>query len=469
MDSAVEQGWGRAATSWREEARAQARLAGPVVVVQLGLFAMGMVDVIMVGHAPGDVATQMAGVALGSMYTWIVLAFGMGTIMALDPLVSQALGAGERATVTRHLQRAVVMALLLSVGAALLLQFAEPVLRLLGQQESAIPIAAGYARWAVPGAPAFLLFVVGRQSLQALHALRPLIVTVILANVLNAVLDWGFIRGAWGLPLMGAVGTSVATSICRWLMLLSLLWMAWPLLGEHLRPFHWREAREWGPLWRTLRLGFPNGAMMDLEIAAFSTISIWMNWLGDTELAGHYAALNLAALSFMVPVGISAAAAVRVGLAIGRGDAEGARRSAKVSLCAGGGVMCISAALFALMPRTLASLYTTDAPILALAASLLPIAAVFQVFDGLQIVSGGVLRGSGDTRTPMLVYLFGYWAFGLPLAYWLGIVRGHGPQGMWWALVAALAVVAAVLVLRVRARLAGEVRRTDVERRGEPG
>jgi len=192
-----------------------------------------------------------------------------------------------------------------------------------------------------------------------------------------------------------------------------------------------------------------------------------MGRLGATQMAGHQIALNLASLSFMVPVGISAAASIRVGHAVGRGDAAGARLAGKVALCAGAGVMCVSATLFALVPRTLAGLYTDQPEILALAVTLLPIAAVFQVFDGVQIVSGGVLRGSGDTRTPMLVYMFGYWAFGLPLAYWLGIVRGKGPAGMWWALVAALAVVAVVLVLRVRARLAGVLARTDVERRGE--
>ena len=452
MDSAV-----------ADEVRAQVRLAGPVVVVQIGLFAMGLVDVVMVGHAPGEVATQMAGVSLGSLYTWVILAFGMGTLMALDPLVAQALGAGDTPAVTRHVQRGVVLALLLSVVAALLLQFAGPVLTALGQQPTAIPIAAGFARWSVPGAPAFLIFVVLRQSLQALHSLRPLVITVIFANVANAVLDWGFVRGAFGLPALGAVGTSISTSICRWLMLAALLAMAWPLIGRHLRPFDWRGAWQPGPLLRTLWLGLPNGLMMDLEIAAFGTIAIWMNRLGDMQLAGHHVALSLAALSFMVPVGISAAAAVRVGLAIGRGDAAGARRSATVALCAGAGVMLVSAALFALAPRWLAHLYTPEPHVIALAAALLPIAAVFQVFDGVQIVSNGVLRGSGDTRTPMLVYMFGYWAFGLPLAYWLGMVRGWGPAGMWWALVAALAVVAAVLVTRVRARLARTVARTEVE------
>jgi MATE family multidrug resistance protein len=424
---------------------------------------MGLVDNLLVGHVRADVATQMAGVALGSLYTWVVLAFGMGTLMALDPLVAQALGAGDRPAVTRSVQHGVVLALGLSLPAMLLLQFARPVLTALGQQPTAVPVAASYARWAVPGAPAFFLFVVLRQSLQAMHRLRPIVATVLLANLANAVLDWGFVYGRLGLPANGAVGCAMATSLCRWLMVGGLLLMAWPLVGPHLRPFDWHAAARRAPLARMLRLGLPNGLMVDLEIAAFGTLAIWMNRLGDAQLAGHQVALNLAALSFMVPLGISAAAAVRVGHAIGRGDPAGARLAARVALWAGGGVMTVAATLFALWPADLAGLYTHDPQIIALAAVLLPIAAVFQVFDGVQIVGNGVLRGSGDTRTPMLVYLLGYWAFGLPLAYWLGIVRGHGPAGMWWGLVAALGAVAAVFVLRVRMRLARPLARTSVD------
>lgn len=457
-------GEGSAARGWRAEARAQWRLAAPVVLVQVGLFAMGFVDNVMVGHVEEDVATQMAGTALGSLYTWIILAFGMGTLMALDPLVSQALGAGDGDAVTRHVQRGVVLALLMSLPAVLLLQFAEPVLAALGQQPTAIPVAAGYARWAVPGVPAFFLFVVLRQTLQALHRLRPIVVTVLLANLANLVLDWGFVRGELGLPALGGVGCAIATSLCRWLMLGVLLAGAWPLLAPHLRPMRWREAAQAGPLRGLLRLGLPNGAMVDLEIAAFGTLALWMNQLGDLQLAGHQVALNLAALAFMVPLGISAAAAVRVGHAIGRRDAEGARLAGNVAIGTGAAVMLVSAALFALAPRALAGIYTDEPDIIALAAALLPIAAVFQVFDGVQIAANGVLRGTGDTRTPMIVYGLGYWAFGLPLAWWLGMRRGHGPAGMWWSLVAALGVVAVVLVLRARARLSRPVARIDVER-----
>jgi MATE family multidrug resistance protein len=374
--------------------------------------------------------------------------------------------------VTRNVQRGVVLALLMSLPAALLLQFAGPVLTALGQQSTAIPVAAGYARWAVPGVPAFFLFVVLRQTLQALHRLRPIVVTVLLANVANLVLDWGFVRGQLGLPALGGVGCAVATSLCRWLMLGLLLAGAWPLLAPHLRPMRWREAAQGAPLRGLLRLGLPNGAMVDLEIAAFGTLALWMNQLGDLQLAGHQVALNLAALAFMVPLGISAAAAVRVGHAIGRGDAHGARLAGGVAIGTGALVMTVSAVLFALAPHALAGIYTDEPGIIALAAVLLPIAAVFQVFDGVQIAANGVLRGTGDTRTPMIVYGLGYWAFGLPLAWWLGVRRGYGPAGMWWSLVAALGAVAVVLVLRARARLARPLARVGVEpavRRDAPG
>lgn len=438
-------------------------MALPMVVVQVGLFAMGMVDVIMVGHLGKDVQTDMAGVAIGSAYSWIILAFGMGTLMALDPLVAQALGAGDRAAVTRDVQRAVVLALVLAAGASVLLLFAEPILTLMHLQPGAVKIAAGFSHWSILGAPAFLLFVVLRQLLQAKHSLRPLVVVVVITNITNALLDWVLIKGLFGFPELGAVGTAVSTSFNRWLMFALLLWMSWPLVGEHLRPFHWREARRPRPLWETLRIGVPNGLMMDLEIMAFCTVLMWMNQLGNVQADGHHVAINLAALSFMVPVGIGAAAAVRVGHAIGRRDEHAMRLAARVAIGAGAAVMCVSAVLFAVIPRTLASLYTQDAAVLDVAATLLPIAAVFQIFDGVQIVANGVLRGTGDTRTPMLVYLFGYWIFGLPLAWWLGIRRGWGPEGMWWALVAALVVVAAILVERVRERLARTVVRTTVE------
>jgi MATE family multidrug resistance protein len=325
-----------------------------------------------------------------------------------------------------------------------------------------VPLADAYVRWMIPGIPAFLGFVVVRQSLQALHRVRPIVLAIVAGNLANVFLDWGFIHGRAGLPELGAVGCAVATSLVRWLMLAALVWMAWPLLRPYLRPLR-REALKRQPLLRMATLGAPIGAQMLLEMGAFSFVALAMGVIGETELAGHQVALNLAALSFMVPVGISAAAAVRVGHAVGRGDLGGLRRASGVAVVTGAGVMVLFALLFLLLPRALARLYTPDVSVIDVAAVLLPIAAAFQVFDGLQVVCSGVLRGAGDTRTPPLVYLLGFWLLGIPAALLLAFSLEQGPRGLWIGLAIALAAVAVVLLMRVRWRAAQLPRRVDLD------
>ena len=180
-------------------------------------------------------------------------------------------------------------------------------------------------------------------------------------------------------------------------------------------------------------------------------------------MAGHQAALNLASLTFMVPLGVSAAAAVRVGHAVGRGDADGARRAAIASYALGVGFMTLTAGALSAFPGALAALYSSDAGVRAMAAALIPIAGVFQVFDGLQVVSLGILRGVGDTRAPMVINLVGFWLLGIPAGMWLAFRADAGPRGLWWGLVVGLAAVGVVLALRARHRLATEVRRIHVD------
>jgi MATE family multidrug resistance protein len=189
-----------------------------------------------------------------------------------------------------------------------------------------------------------------------------------------------------------------------------------------------------------------------------------MGWLGTEQLAGHQVALNLASLAFMVPLGVSAAAAVLVVHAVGRGDAAEVRRAAAAGLVCGVGFMSASALVMLTIPRVLAGIYTTDPAVAALAASLIPIAGVFQVFDGIQVVSIGILRGVGDTRAPMVVNMLGFWLVGLPVSAALGFGLGAGPRGLWWGLTVGLMLVAVVLIWRVRLRLAGEVRRVVIDR-----
>jgi MATE family multidrug resistance protein len=234
--------------------------------------------------------------------------------------------------------------------------------------------------------------------------------------------------------------------------------LGWPHLRAAVRP--WRPG-----VWRTTavgrlaRLGLPIGVQQSLEFGAFGMVGLIMGGLGTVAMAGHQATLNLASLTFMVPLGVSSAAAVRVGNAVGAGDAPRARRAAGAAPAVGVGFMAASALALLALPRALAGLYTGDAAVLALAASLIPIAGVFQVFDGLQVVSLGILRGAGDTRAPAVANVVGFWVLGLPAGAWLAFRGGAGPRGLWWGLVLGLAATGLVNAARVRVKLRGAVAR----------
>jgi MATE family multidrug resistance protein len=212
-----------------------------------------------------------------------------------------------------------------------------------------------------------------------------------------------------------------------------------------------------------VRLGAPIGVQFSLEFGAFGAIGVLMGWLGTEAMAGHQVALNLSSLTFMVPLGVSQASAVLVGQRVGREDPAGARRSAGAGLLLGVSFMTLAAIGFLLFPEALAAVYSGEAPVAAVAAALIPLAGVFQVFDGTQVVASGVLRGVGDTRAPMVVNLLGFWCVGMPVSLALGFGSGRGPVGLWWGLVAGLAAVAVFLLARVRVRLGRDLRRVEVE------
>ena len=450
---------GGAFSPTRADLRAMADLAVPVVVVQVGLMFMGVVDTIMVGHVS---ATALAAVALGNVYFFAVIVFGMGTLMALDPLVAQAVGAGDEPATARAVQRGLLLALLLALPIMLALVPAGPIFTALQQPSDVVPLAAGYARASIPGVLPFLAFVVLRQSLQAMERLRPIVLTIVAANLVNVVLNWALIFGHLGLSPGGAVGAAWASSLSRWFMAFALLAAGWSVLRPLLHPIRPR-AFDLSPLVRVLRLGAPIGAQQQLEFGAFGVIGLLMGLLGTREMAGHQIALNLASLTFMVPLGVAASAAVLVGQAVGRGDDGGARRAAGAALICGTGFMAASALVFMALPGVLAGIYTSDPGVASIAAALIPIAAIFQLFDGWQVVSIGVLRGVGDTRTPMIVNVLGFWLLGIPISIWLGFRTELGPRGLWLGLVAGLVVVGIVLLARVRGRLQRQLRRVHVD------
>lgn len=431
----------------------------PVAGVQLGLMGMGVVDTIMVGHVS---PAALAAAALGNLYFFVGGIFGQGTLMVLDPVISQAVGARDEEAIARAVQRGMLLSLVLTVITCATFAPAEPVLRLLRQQPEVVPDAVAYVSLAIPGVFPFYAFIVFRQSLQAMGRVAPVLWTVLLANTLNAGLNWIFIYGNVGSPPLGVAGSSIATSISRWVMALLLLAVSRETLWRRLASWR-RESTSLVPLFRMIRLGVPIGVQYLLEYGAFAAAALLMGVLGTTQMAAHQIAINLASFTFMVPLGVSTATAVLVGQAIGAGDEPRARRAAFAGIACGTAFMCVSALAFRLLPEPLARAYTGDAAVIGLAATLIPIAGVFQIFDGIQAVAAGVLRGIGDTHAPAVINVIGFWLIGLPVSWALAFRFGGGAVGLWWGIVVGLAAVATILLGRVRARLARSMRRVVID------
>ncbi len=439
----------------RDRLRELLALAVPVVVVQVGTMLLGVVDTLMVGRVS---AIDLAGVALGNLYFFACALLGMGVLFALDPVIAQAVGAGDEAQVGSALQRGFVLAVALGVVLSLPMLPAGPVLTLLRQPSEVVPVARGYVLATVLGLIPQFLFVVQQRALQALGRVRPIVVTVALGNLANVLANWVLIFGNLGAPALGGVGSGWTSTIVRWAMAALLTALSWPLIGRHLVPAR-PGALRLAPLRALLWLGLPIGMQMLLEFGAFAAIGLLMGWLGTVALAGHQIALNLASLTFMVPLGVAQATAVLVGRAVGRADPPGARRAAGAGLAVGAAFMASTAVVFLAAPGLLARMYSDEPAVIAVAAALIPLAGIFQVFDGLQVVGSATLRGVGDTRAPLLANVLGFWLFGMPISVVLGFMLGRGPVGLWWGLVGGLAAVALFLLARVRHRLGGELRR----------
>jgi multidrug resistance protein, MATE family len=391
-----------------------------------------------------------------------VVTVGMGTLVGFDALVSQAVGARDQAGVRRALQRGLLLAALLCVPLALILWPTAPVMRAMQQSPEIIPVATRVVHISILGLPGILAFVVLRQTLQAMKRLRPILLAVVIANVINAACNWLLIGGNLGAPALGVDGLALASVIGRTSLPLLVLWLArdalWPLLRT-------REPLllERTPLVRMLRIGFPVGVQYLLEVGVFNAVALLMGAQATSTLAAHQVAISLASFTFMMPLGIGSAAAVLVGQAIGRNDATGARRAAVAALTAGLGASALTSLLFLAVPRLLASAYVSEPPVIALAATLIPLAGVFQLFDGVQAVAGGALRGAADTRAAMMANILGFWAVGLPCGLYLSYWRTMGPTGLWWGLVIGLAAVALVLLFRLHWRFGGPLARVHVD------
>lgn len=447
----------------RSDILATLRLAAPVAAVELGLMFMGTVDTMFVGRLSANAANAVAAVAIGHTCFWVTIVVGFGILFALDPLITQAVGARDDPAITRAVQRGMLLAALLGGVTGLMLLPGEVVLRFLRQPPEIIPSAAAFVRASIGGILPLYAFIVIRLLLQAHDRTAPLLVAMVVANVVNAALNYVLVFGKFGAPAMGPVGSGWASTVARWVLLLTLIGMAWPDISRRLRPWH-RESFAIRPLLRIIGIGVPIFIQYELEVNAFAVVAVMMGWIGATAMAGHQISINIAALTFMVPLGISAAGAVHVGRAVGAGDHAGVRRAAGAALAIGVAFMSLTALMMLTVPRLLARAYTAEEAVLATAVALLPLAGLFQVFDGIQVVAVGILRGTGDTRTPMIINVLGFWCLGVPVSAFLGLRAGLGPRGLWIGFIVGLAAVAVLLLLRVRYRLRQTLARTLVDR-----
>lgn len=440
----------RAVTPFRRELRRIAVLAAPVVLTQLGSMLLGVVDTLMLGHY--DRAALNAS-SLGRVWVMGTALVAMGVLYGLDPTFSQAHGARDKRALGLALQRGLLLSLALSAPLALLWAFTEPVLHAFGQDAAVCASAQDYALVQIPGLPFLLGFLALRGWLQGRGIVRPALVVVLAGNLLNAVVNYALIFGRLGAPELGVVGAGIATASVQAAMFLALLWLVkrWRLArGAWVR---WdRAALSWSGVAEVLRIGLPVSAHFAVEVWAFQIATLWSGELGEVALASHTIVMNISSVSFMVPLGISIGTSTRVGNLIGARRPDDAQRAAWVGLGMGGATMVAAALAFLALRRELPGMYTSDAAVVAGCAAALPIAAAFQLFDGLQVVAAGVLRGMGRTRPAAAIHLLAFYTLGLPLAWWLAFERDHGLRGLWWGLCLGLSVAAAALVTWVARR-----------------
>jgi MATE family multidrug resistance protein len=440
---------------WTTELRASFALAWPLIIAQLAQNLLFTTDVVLMGWlGPKYLA---AGTLAGAFLVPFQLT-GIGIVGAVAPLVAQARGRGDTKAVRRIVRQGFWVAILVATLLVPIVLNIRPIYLAIGQDPEVTALAESYmfaGFWMLY--PALGIMVV-RSFLSAFAATRIILVVTIIGVLVNALLAYTLIFGHFGFPRLELRGAAIATGLVNLIMFLALL--GYVVTHRKLKRFH-ILVRFFKPDWprfrEILKVGLPIGLTVAAEVGLFSVAAILMGRLGTNETAAHAVALQLASTAFMVPLGLGMAATVRVGLAYGRGDAEGVRLAGWTAIVMGTGFMALTAALFLAVPHALVTIFLdssdpANATALMLAATYLGIAGIFQLVDGAQVVAAHSLRGLSDTRTPMLLAIFGYWFVGLPTAYVLGFVFDLRGVGVWLGLATGLAFVAVLLVSRFALR-----------------
>jgi MATE family multidrug resistance protein len=438
-------------TNLRREFRPMLRMALPLALAELGWMAMGVVDTIMAGRLG---AAAIGAGSLGGNLFYPIAIFGTGMLAGMDTLVSQSFGAGDARDCRRTLVNGVWLAGGLALPLALVAWALIPLLRLVGTNPHVMVLLGPYLKALLWGILPLLAYAAFRRYLQAVNVVAVITFATVSANIVNFIGNWVLMFGHWGAPAMGLAGSGWSTTIARGYMAAVLLAaIAWHerQTGSLLLRMSWKP--DVARLLRLLDLGLPAALQILIEGGLFGVIAVLAARLDEVSLAAHGIAVNVVATTYMVPLGISSAAAVRVGQAVGRKDRQGVATSGWTALLLGSLFMGAAGLALWTAPRLILRVFTPDALVIASGAALLRIAALFELFDGFQTVATGALRGLGDTRSPMLAHLAGYWLIGLPISYMLCFRLGWGVSGIWVGLTAALILIGVVLVWVWRERI----------------
>ncbi|MBL8597704.1 MAG: MATE family efflux transporter [Devosia sp.] len=437
--------------SWGTEFRALFLLAWPLIIAQLARSALFTTDVIVLGRLGADYVA--AGALANALFICVQL-FGIGVVGAVAPLAAQALGAKDRRTVRRTVRSGIWLAIVLAIVLFPLAWNIGPIYRWMGQDPELIALAEIFVHAAIWLLPPAFVFMALQSFLNAHGDTRAVLLITVGGVVVNLAANYALVFGHWGFPALGIMGSGLATSVVNYAMLAFAI--GYIQLNRRFRRYHiWHNffRFDWERFFTLIKIGLPIGFMLLAEVALFTTASLLQGWLGKDELAAHSVALTIASLAFMVPLGLSQATTVRVGIALGEKNKVGIGHAGWAALVMALGFMAVTAIVFFVFAHPIVGLFLNSgmsenqAPLM-LAASFLVVAGLFQLFDGAQVTMAAALRGMSDTNMPLIIALVGYWLIGFPVAWWLGMHTPLRGTGVWFGLMAGLAAVATVLTVR---------------------
>ena len=432
--------------SFRVHLRETVQLAFPVIVGQLGMILMGVVDNVMVGRIG---YYPLAASALANGIFFLVFVIGMGVTYAVSPIVSNAIGKGNAEQCGNILKQALVVNILLGIVLGIVAYFSADIFYLMNQKEKVVEYAIPYLHILAFSIPMMMAFLTYKHFLEGLSIMRPAMVIVLLANLVNVTANYCLIYGNLGFPRLELNGAGIATLGSRFfMMILLILFLNKNKRVKKYRPKLFDYKVDWKVTREILALGLPSGLQYFFEVGAFFFTAIMIGWFGARQLAAHQIALSLASITYMIVVGISAAAAIRVAKFVGEGNKIEVQRAGVTALLLATGFMTFCGILFLLTNHILPELYINNPEVKNIAASLILIAAFFQIFDGIQCVGLGILRGISDVTYPTAITFIAYWIVGIPLGALLAFYFGLNVQGIWIGLSVGLATSATLVSLR---------------------